>query len=213
MPAVQRAVQRTNLGNLVTTTTQVYSVLTKQSYSLFVDLDVNTPAAVVYASASEIDATANTFTDAAHGLTTGVKGQFTTSVTLPTGISAVTDYFAIVLGGNAVKFATSLANALAGTAVDITDAGTGNQTFTPTALAGLEVKLQKSNKGGVLARGYTYAAADWEDVAGPTAYAADDTFVAEVSNPTYLAACLHITLTAGRVGVVSNYVSRFRDQP
>lgn len=74
-------------------------------------------------------------TEASHGLLTGDKGQFTTTTTLPAGLSLATDYFAIFVTANTFKVATSLANAEAGTQVDITDQGTGTHTFTMDGIA------------------------------------------------------------------------------
>lgn len=64
--------------------------------------------------------------------------QLTTTDTLPAGLSPATDYyiilgqFKVIPGGTDTTFllATSLANALAGTAIDITDTGTGTHTVT-----------------------------------------------------------------------------------
>ena len=69
-----------------------------------------------------------------HGLTTG-SGPFqvTAATALPAGLNAATNYWAIVTGQTTFKFATSRANALAGTAVDVTDTGTGTLTITSTA--------------------------------------------------------------------------------
>lgn len=103
-----------------------------------------TPAAKVFPS-SGVSTGNNTLTLASHGLSTGIVGQFTTSDTLPTGISAMTDYYIIRVDANTVAIATSLDNAVAGTKVDITTQGVGDQTFTPTALAGATLKLQASN--------------------------------------------------------------------
>lgn len=66
----------------------------------------------------------------AHGFQTG-EGPFrlTTSGTLPTGLATSTDYWAINASANELRFATSRANALAGTAVDITGAGSGTHTI------------------------------------------------------------------------------------
>lgn len=108
---------------------------------------VATPVAVVVPSAS-IDPTANTFTKTAHGLITGVKGQLTTSGGLPAPLLVSTDYFVIVIDANVFNLASTLVNALAGTAIDITTAGTGNQTFTPVALAGGAAQLEKSMDEG-----------------------------------------------------------------
>jgi hypothetical protein len=71
--------------------------------------------------------------DSPHGYSTGQKVQVSNSGGgLPTGLSAATDYFIIATSTRVLKFAASLADALAGTpAVDITGAGTGTQTITP----------------------------------------------------------------------------------
>lgn len=83
--------------------------------------------------------TANTATDAlnhtAHGWNTGDGPiQFTNSGGgLPAGIVALTDYYVVKVDADNFQIATSLANAIAGTIVDITTTGTGTQTATPTA--------------------------------------------------------------------------------
>lgn len=63
---------------------------------------------------------------------TGMKVQMTTTGTLPTGIVALTDYYVIRMSATTIKLASSLANALAGTAVNITAAGSGTHTITNT---------------------------------------------------------------------------------
>jgi hypothetical protein len=55
--------------------------------------------------------------------------QLTTTTTLPAGLSLATDYYVIKVSDTTCKFATSYANAVAGTAVNITDAGTGTHTI------------------------------------------------------------------------------------
>jgi len=93
----------------------------------------------------------NIFTDqltvTAHGYSTGVKGQFTTTGTLPGGISAATDYWIIKVDDDTFSIATSLANAEAGTVELINSTGSGTHTFTPTAFGGAVLKLQSSNDG------------------------------------------------------------------
>ena len=59
---------------------------------------------------------------------TGTKVQFTTTDTLPAGLSINTDYYLIFQSTTTFKVASSLANALAGIAIDITDTGTGTHT-------------------------------------------------------------------------------------
>ena len=58
----------------------------------------------------------------------GFKIRLTTSGTLPGGLSVDTDYFVIVLDANNFKLATSLANALAGTNINLTTTGSGVHT-------------------------------------------------------------------------------------
>lgn len=75
------------------------------------------------------DATTNVLTTAtAHPYSTGAGPlRLTTTGTVPGGLSTATQYYAIVtpLDTAHLKVATSYANAIAGTAVDITTAGTG----------------------------------------------------------------------------------------
>ena len=49
---------------------------------------------------------------------------------LPTGLSAGTTYYVITASNETIKLASSAANALIGTAINITDAGTGTHTLT-----------------------------------------------------------------------------------
>ncbi len=66
-----------------------------------------------------IAATGDLVTKAAHGLVTGDPIQFS-SLTGGAGLSTATRYFAIVASSSTFKVATTRANALAGTAVDVT---------------------------------------------------------------------------------------------
>lgn len=58
------------------------------------------------------------------------KVQFTTSGTLPTGLSLATDYWLVRVSATTCRVATSYANALAGTVVSYTDGGSGTHTLT-----------------------------------------------------------------------------------
>lgn len=55
--------------------------------------------------------------------------QLTTTTTLPAGLSLATDYYVIKVTDTTIKLATSYANAVAGTSINITDAGTGTHTI------------------------------------------------------------------------------------
>lgn len=106
-----------------------------------------TKAVTTAGTASTVNLTTDQVTITNHGQVTGTKGQVSTSSALPTGLSAVTDYFIIKIDADTVQFATSLANAVAGTAIDLTNAGVGTQTFTPTTSAGNVLKAQVSLDG------------------------------------------------------------------
>jgi hypothetical protein len=78
---------------------------------------------------------------------TGTPFQVTTSGTLPAPLAVATTYYAIRTSSTIFKVATSLSNALAGTAIDITTAGTGTQTATIalTARANGEIVGEESH--------------------------------------------------------------------
>ena len=160
-------------------------------YGLTLNIDVNTPAASVFTT----DGLTNLCVDVAHGLTTGLKGQVTTTGVLPTGISAVTDYYIIAGSTDTYYLATSLVNALAGTYITISDAGTGNHTFTPTALAGGSYQLKVSIDG-----------LNYVPLAAATNITADAEVFADEVDPLYNWVKVVYTLTAGRMSVVQRVI-------
>lgn len=104
-----------------------------------------TPVAKTFVAANVAINPANTITITAHGFNTGLKVALS-GTNLPTGLSA-TNYWVIVVDANTVSLASSLVNAVAGTAVHITGAGTTDDAaLTPASLSQV-VKLQQSNDG------------------------------------------------------------------
>lgn len=113
-----------------------------------------------------------TFTSTANSpsnLLTGTRMRLTTTTTLPAGLSLATDYYYIRVSDSTGKFATSYANAIAGTAINITDAGTGTHTATwllprYTNGAGVQAIIFNSNATALgaatpnLSLGYTNSA-------------------------------------------------------
>lgn len=187
-------VETITFTNVITTSnSDVINVDRAERFSIQAVIDVNTPAAKSFAEA-DVNVTDNTITETAHGYVTGLKGQFTTTTLLPSGLSLATDYFVIKVDADTYKVATSLVNALAGTAVDMTDDGTGTHTFTPTSIAGATVTLQKSNDNS-----------NFDAVAAGTSISADGNVWFEISNPSYKYARLSYTLTAGMLSA-NNYL-------
>jgi hypothetical protein len=88
------------------------------------------------ALASFASTAVNTTTDAvnvaAHGLTTGQGPVWVSNAggALPTALAAATAYWVIVVDVDHFKLASSLANAMAGTAINITAQGSGTDTLT-----------------------------------------------------------------------------------
>lgn len=74
-----------------------------------------------------------TVSDKTLNLRTGMRVQVSTTGTLPGGLVAATNYYWIATGGLTGKLATSLANARAGTAIDLTTVGSGTHTITRNA--------------------------------------------------------------------------------
>lgn len=74
-------------------------------------------------------------------LETGDRGQMTTTGVLPGGVAAATNFFVIINHSSdistgidkEIKLASSYDNALAGTSINVTDAGSGTHTFTKNA--------------------------------------------------------------------------------
>jgi hypothetical protein len=107
---------------------------------------VATPAVKTFVDADVTVAT-DLITIASHGFATGLKVAATTGGTLPAGLSA-TNYWVIKVSSSTFKLASSAANALVGTVVDITAAaGGGTHTLTPASITGGSYKTQVSIDG------------------------------------------------------------------
>lgn len=81
--------------------------------------------------AADVNAGTDTITKTAHGYATG-DGPFFIATTggAPAGLAVLTPYWIIAPTANTFKLATSAANALAGTQIDITSQGTGTHSLT-----------------------------------------------------------------------------------
>lgn len=133
----------------------------------------------------------NTITIVGHGYATGLKAALTTSDTdLPGGLSA-TDYWVINVDDDTIKLATSAANALAGTAVNITDSGTGTHTLTPAALTGGSYKLQASMDD-----------VTWFDLSITNNVTVTANFIHEKVDPMFNFVRLVWAVTTGQIGYV-----------
>lgn len=107
-----------------------------------------TPGAQSFVAANvktNVQTPASSIAITGHGFFTGLKVALS-GTNLPTGLSA-TNYWVIVIDANTISLASSLANAVAGTKVSITGAGTtADAALTPASLSQV-AKLQQSNDG------------------------------------------------------------------
>ena len=87
----------------------------------------------------DVSVAGDTITETAHGLVTGNGPMFlSTTGALPGGLDSSTSYWSIRVDDNTIKLATSYANAIAGTAVNITSAaGGGTHTIQPHTIVSL----------------------------------------------------------------------------
>jgi len=111
-----------------------------------VNVTVATPAVKTFVDA-DVTVGTDLITIADHGFATGLRVAATTDGVLPGGLSA-TNYWVIKVSSSTFKLASSAANALAGTVVDITSAaGGGTHTLTPASISGASYKTQVSCDG------------------------------------------------------------------
>ncbi len=126
----------------------------------WMQLACTTPVSKTFTGEADDD----TLTATSHGWSTGDLVRVSNSGgALPSGLSAATDYFVIRTATNTFKLASTRANALAGTQIDLTTDGTGTQ----TASGGMRVWAGgRPVSGGTAYVGYFYSgtprtAASW----------------------------------------------------
>jgi hypothetical protein len=130
------------------------------------------------------------------------KVRFTSSGTLPAGLSLNTDYWLIRTGATTATVASSLANAIAGTPVDITDTGSGTHTLTIQMRyadgVGCEAFFvaQTAPTGG----GPTLSASSYTNTAGTPSRAFQGSVTFGAAADAYATRILHSGNAAGRYG-------------
>lgn len=141
---------------------------------------------------SEVNVADSEFGIPSNGFTTGLKVRATTTGTLPAPILVSTDYFVIVVDADTIQLAATLADALAGTAIELSDEGSDGavNTLTAVALAGATFLVQKSNN-----------ATTWVDVAAATAITVDGSVMVADTAVAYRWIKIVKTLTAGLVAM------------
>jgi hypothetical protein len=122
-----------------------YKIDFSWGFSICAGITDSTPADGATFAEADVNVGTNVITLASHGMNTGLKVQFTTVGTLPSPLVTATDYYVISVTSGTFKLATSLSNALANTAIDLTDDGTGTFVIDVQDVLSGTLKLQASN--------------------------------------------------------------------
>lgn len=139
------------------TVTKILVTNTGSSYETIPNVYVDVPRRTIATSA--VNTSSNTITYNTHGIETGEQIKYYNGGgTTMAGLSDSTIYYAIKVNANSFKVASSKANALAGTDIDITGTGNNAQFFdlhdkvTATAIADKGL-----GQGGTANSGWTHA--------------------------------------------------------
>lgn len=117
--------------NLTDTGTGTHSVYAKGGgANLNVWADYSTSDTQDFAT-TDVNTGTDEITLTAHNLENFQQIQFTSTGSVPAGLTASTTYYLIVVDANTIQVATTYANAIAGTQINITDVGSGTHTLTP----------------------------------------------------------------------------------
>jgi hypothetical protein len=131
------------------------------------------------------------------------KVRFTTTTTLPTGLSLATDYWIVRASATTCNVATSFANALAGTYIAYTDAGTGTHTMTmqmPRYQDGVGCEAFFVSQTAPTAGGPNLSASSYTNTAGTAGRSFQGSVTMGAAADAYATRVLHSGNAAGRYG-------------
>lgn len=134
---------------------------------------------------------------------TYTKVRFTTTTTLPTGLALATDYWTVRVSATTCRVATSLANAIAGTVIAFTDAGTGTHTMTvqmPRYADGVGCEAFFVVQTQPTAGGPNLSASSYTNTAGTAGRAFQGSPTMGATADAYATRILHSGNAAGRYG-------------
>lgn len=133
----------------------------------------------------------------------GTVVQFTTTTTLPAGLSLATDYWLVRQSSTTAKVASSYANYVAGTTIDITDAGTGTHTLTiqmPRYTNGVGCEAFFVAQTAPSTGGPTLSASAYTNTAGTGSRSFQGTPTMNAAADAYATRILHSSNAANRYG-------------
>lgn len=122
------------------------STVNNVAFSLTTAAPVGTLVVKTFPSETNVDAQTDVLRIPSHGHKTGSRVRYIAGTAAVGGLKNWSTYFVIALNSNTVKLATSLANALAGTAIDLTSRGAGTQTLTPVLVTRFSSNRYRNTK-------------------------------------------------------------------
>lgn len=131
---------------LLNNTQYTVSAVNNVTFSITTNVPVGTLAVKTFAPATSVDTRTDVLAIPSHGHKTGSKVKYSTAGDAVGGLTNGSSYFVIASNSNTLKLATSLANALAGTAIDLTSRGTGTQTLTPVLVTRFSSNRYRNTK-------------------------------------------------------------------
>lgn len=137
-PVLLAACNTCPAGYTLTNAKDVYTVIrSKADFSNVADVQSDYAAAsVATIPTADVNTTTETITETAHKFVTGQAVVYSNGGgTTLAGLTNAATYYVIKTGVNTFQLATTVANAFAGTAINLTGAGNNDQTFTPVFVA------------------------------------------------------------------------------
>ena len=116
---------------LLNNTQYTISAVNNVAASITTTAPVGTLVVLTFPSETNVETRTDVLTIPRHGHKTGSRVRYTAGTAAVGGLKNWSTYFVIASNANTIKLATSLDNALAGIAIDLTSKGTGTQTLTP----------------------------------------------------------------------------------
>lgn len=149
-------------------------------------------------TASEVNTTANSVGIPSHGFSEGLKVTLTTTGTLPGGLATATPYYLIIVDDDNVKFASSLQNALDGTAVDLTNEGSS---------AGVNTVVVATLAGSFVMRG-SLDNEVWFDISPSQTIGSETEYLFSLTQPTVHFVALGVAISAGQLTIDQKYLGK-----
>jgi hypothetical protein len=136
----------TGLKVLLNNTPYTVNSVSNTTFSITTNVPVGTLGVKTFESATNVDTRSDVITIPNHGHKTGSRVRYTAESAAIGGLISGANYFVIASNSNSVRLAMSLADAMAGRAIDLTSSGTGRHRLTPVLVTRFSSNRYRNNK-------------------------------------------------------------------